>query len=131
MKYVIVIPDGCADEPIDALGGKTPLQVANMPATDALAASGSLALNRNPVHSVLSGPVGVGDLGWPSRARGVDARIPEELSAESLLALEERNGFTLLDFDRRSVRIETLACGPEYRSPDQIQLDRALGLEIA
>lgn len=51
MKYVIVIPDGCADEPIDALGGKTPLQVAKMPATDALADRGSLALSNNtPAH---------------------------------------------------------------------------------
>ncbi len=40
MKYAIVIPDGCADEPQASLGGKTPLQAANMPHTDALAASG-------------------------------------------------------------------------------------------
>ncbi len=51
MKYVIVIPDGCADEPIDALGGKTPLQVAEMPAADSLARCGSLALaNNTPAH---------------------------------------------------------------------------------
>ncbi len=51
MKYVIVIPDGCADEPIDALGGKTPLQAAHMPATDALAKRGALALaNNTPAH---------------------------------------------------------------------------------
>ena len=51
MKHVIVIPDGCADEPIEALGGKTPLQAAEMPATDALAARGALALaNNTPAH---------------------------------------------------------------------------------
>jgi 2,3-bisphosphoglycerate-independent phosphoglycerate mutase len=51
MKYVIVIPDGCADEPIDALDGKTPLETARMPATDALAAAGALALaNNTPQH---------------------------------------------------------------------------------
>jgi len=51
MKYVIVIPDGCADEPIAELGGKTPLQSANLPACDALAARGSLALaNNTPAH---------------------------------------------------------------------------------
>lgn len=51
MKYVIVIPDGCADEPIEALGGKTPLQAANLPAMDALAARGSLAAaNNTPDH---------------------------------------------------------------------------------
>jgi len=25
MKYAIIIPDGCADEPQESLGGKTPL----------------------------------------------------------------------------------------------------------
>ena len=51
MKYVIVIPDGCADEPIDALEGKTPLQAACMPASDRLAKAGSLALaNNTPLH---------------------------------------------------------------------------------
>ncbi len=51
MKHVIVIPDGCADEPIDALGGRTPLQAANLPEMDALAARGSLALaNNTPDH---------------------------------------------------------------------------------
>ncbi|MCG8652043.1 MAG: phosphoglycerate mutase, partial [Pirellulales bacterium] len=51
MKYVIVIPDGCADEPIDALGGKTPLQAARLPAMDALAVAGKLALaNNTPAH---------------------------------------------------------------------------------
>ena len=34
-KYVIVIPDGAADEPQDSLGGKTPLQAAKLPAMDA------------------------------------------------------------------------------------------------
>ena len=51
MKYVIVIPDGCADEPIDALGGKTPLQAAQLPAMDGLAKRGVLALaNNTPAH---------------------------------------------------------------------------------
>ena len=29
MKYVIVLGDGMADEPIEAAGGKTPLQLAD------------------------------------------------------------------------------------------------------
>ncbi|MEO1524223.1 MAG: cofactor-independent phosphoglycerate mutase [Planctomycetota bacterium] len=47
MKYVIVIPDGCADEPIEALGGKTPLQAAQLPAMDAIAERGRVALSNN------------------------------------------------------------------------------------
>lgn len=37
MKYLIVIPDGMADEPIAELGGRTPMQAAVKPAIDALA----------------------------------------------------------------------------------------------
>ena len=34
MKYIIIIGDGMADYPIEALGGKTPLQVAKKPRMD-------------------------------------------------------------------------------------------------
>ena len=40
MKYVIVIPDGCADEPQSSLEDRTPLQAAATPAMDAVAARG-------------------------------------------------------------------------------------------
>jgi 2,3-bisphosphoglycerate-independent phosphoglycerate mutase len=42
VKYVICVPDGCADEPIDALGGRTPLEVASMPTLARLAARGEV-----------------------------------------------------------------------------------------
>ena len=38
MKYVVCIPDGCADEPVPALDGRTPLEVAHMPTLRRLAA---------------------------------------------------------------------------------------------
>jgi 2,3-bisphosphoglycerate-independent phosphoglycerate mutase len=38
MKFVVCVPDGCADEPIDALGGRTPLEAASMPTLSRLAA---------------------------------------------------------------------------------------------
>jgi 2,3-bisphosphoglycerate-independent phosphoglycerate mutase len=40
MKYIIILGDGMADEPIDMLGGKTPLQAANKPSIDKLASMG-------------------------------------------------------------------------------------------
>ena len=40
MKYVIIIPDGCADEPQESLDGRTPLEAANTPTMDAIAAAG-------------------------------------------------------------------------------------------
>ena len=51
MKYAIIIPDGCADEPIESLGGKTPLQAAKLPNMDALATGGIVGLTNNtPLH---------------------------------------------------------------------------------
>jgi 2,3-bisphosphoglycerate-independent phosphoglycerate mutase len=47
MKYVIVIPDGCADDPQVSLGGKTPLQAANRPAMNAAAKMGMVGLSNN------------------------------------------------------------------------------------
>lgn len=51
MKYVIIIPDGCADYPLESLGGKTPLQAANTPCMDAIAKAGLVGQSDNvPVH---------------------------------------------------------------------------------
>ncbi|MBI4569333.1 MAG: cofactor-independent phosphoglycerate mutase [Planctomycetes bacterium] len=47
MKFAIVIPDGCADEPNPALGGRTPLEVARIPNINRLAASGVVGLTQN------------------------------------------------------------------------------------
>jgi 2,3-bisphosphoglycerate-independent phosphoglycerate mutase len=47
MKYAIVIPDGCADEPLDALGGRTPLQAARLPSLDRAAKLGVVGLANN------------------------------------------------------------------------------------
>lgn len=44
MKYIIVLGDGMADEPIEILGGKTPLQVADKKAMDELAKHAELGL---------------------------------------------------------------------------------------
>jgi len=51
MKYAIIIPDGCADEPLESLGGKTPLQSARIPNMDAIAAAGVVGRTNNvPSH---------------------------------------------------------------------------------
>ena len=51
MKYIIVLGDGMADEPIDMLGGKTPLEYASTPTLDALAPQSEIAL----VHTIPDG----------------------------------------------------------------------------
>ena len=47
MKYAIVIPDGCADEPQESLGGKTPLQAARTPNMDRVAQMGLVGRTDN------------------------------------------------------------------------------------
>ncbi|MBR1964406.1 MAG: cofactor-independent phosphoglycerate mutase [Muribaculaceae bacterium] len=51
MKYIIVLGDGMADEPILELGNRTPLQVANTPAMDYLAKHGKVGM----LHTVPTG----------------------------------------------------------------------------
>ena len=47
MKYIVVLGDGMADEPLEALGGKTPLEAANIPVMDELASKGQLGMVQN------------------------------------------------------------------------------------
>lgn len=51
MKYLVLIPDGSADEPRDELGGKTPLQAAATPNMDQLASKGTVGL----AHTIPAG----------------------------------------------------------------------------
>lgn len=51
MKYVVVLGDGMADRPIPELDGKTPLEYANTPEMDLLAAESEIGL----VHTIPQG----------------------------------------------------------------------------
>lgn len=51
MKYIVVLGDGMADEPIQALGGKTPLAYAVTPMMDTLAPKSEIAM----VHTIPDG----------------------------------------------------------------------------
>ena len=47
MKYIVILGDGMSDEPMEALGGMTPLEKAHTPTMDALAGKGELGLVQN------------------------------------------------------------------------------------
>jgi len=51
MKYVVVLGDGMADEPIEELGGKTPLEYADTPTMDMLSKKSELGI----VHTIPDG----------------------------------------------------------------------------
>ena len=55
MKFALVIPDGCADEPQPELGGLTPLQAAHTPAMDELARLGRVGRADNVPDGFPSG----------------------------------------------------------------------------
>jgi 2,3-bisphosphoglycerate-independent phosphoglycerate mutase len=55
MKFALIIPDGCADEPQESLGGKTPLQAADIPAMDAIAAAGVVGRANHTPESLQAG----------------------------------------------------------------------------
>ena len=47
MKYILIVGDGMSDYPIPELGDKTPLQAANKPNMDSIAAKGRSGLIKN------------------------------------------------------------------------------------
>ena len=47
MKYIVILGDGMSDEPISALGGRTPLEAAHTPVMDELASKGELGMVQN------------------------------------------------------------------------------------
>lgn len=51
VKYILLVPDGMADRPLDELDGKTPMQVARKPNMDYLAANGRVGA----VHTIPEG----------------------------------------------------------------------------
>lgn len=55
MKYAIIIPDGCADEPQQSLQGKTPLEAARLPAMDAVVKAGVIALGNHTPAALPAG----------------------------------------------------------------------------
>ena len=47
MKYIVVLGDGMADEPLEELGGKTPQAYADTPVMDSLASQGEMGMVKN------------------------------------------------------------------------------------
>jgi 2,3-bisphosphoglycerate-independent phosphoglycerate mutase len=85
MKYAIIIPDGCADEPQDSLGGKTPLQAACLPAMDAVAAAGIVGRSNNTPAALPAGSdtANLSLLGYDPLAH-FTGRAPLEAAAQGI-----------------------------------------------
>ena len=85
MKYVLIIPDGVADEPQPSLNNQTPLQAANIPAMDAVAASGIVGRTDNVPASMPSGSdVGTMTLFGYDTLKYHTGRAPIEAAAQGI-----------------------------------------------
>ena len=63
MRYAIIIPDGAADVALDELDGRTPMEAANIPNMDWIAASGkdqTFLLQVVPAERKTDSPAGSG-----------------------------------------------------------------------
>lgn len=85
MKYALVIPDGCADEPQESLGGKTPLQAAHTPHMDAIATAGVVGrANHVPAHLPAGSDVANLSLLGYDPNRYFTGRAPLEAAAQGI-----------------------------------------------
>ena len=85
MKYVLIIPDGVADEPQTSLAGKTPLQAANIPAMDNVASLGVIGRTDNVPASMPSGSdVGTMTLFGYDTLKFHSGRAPIEAAAQGI-----------------------------------------------
>ena len=85
MKYIILVPDGMADEPLKELGGKTPLEAAHTPNMDSMARAGFSGL----VQTIPDGLPPGSDIGNLSLmgydpAKNFSGRAPLEAAGDSL-----------------------------------------------
>lgn len=85
MKYALIIPDGCADEPQASLGGKTPLQAARTPNMDRIAQTGIVGQTDNVPESLPSGSdVGTMSLFGYDPLKYHTGRAPLEAAAQGI-----------------------------------------------
>lgn len=85
MKFALVIPDGCADEPQPSLGGLTPLQAARVPNMDVVARLGQVGRADHVPASMPSGSdVGTMSLFGYDPLKFHTGRAPLEAAAQGI-----------------------------------------------
>lgn len=116
-KYILLVPDGMADRPLEQLGGKTPMQVARKPNMDFLAANGRVGA----VHTIPPGMDPGSDvaamslLGYDARqyytGRGPIEAVSMEIALETRdvafrCNLVSSDGVTMIDYSGGHVSTE-------------------------
>ncbi|MBN2455399.1 MAG: cofactor-independent phosphoglycerate mutase [Sedimentisphaerales bacterium] len=90
VKYAIIVPDGAADEPLEALGGKTVLEVASTPNMDRISSHGKIGLVRTvPVDMEPGSDVAQMSLLGYNPLTFYSGRAPIEASARNIQLSEQ------------------------------------------
>ncbi|MEZ5708099.1 MAG: hypothetical protein R3E02_01785 [Blastomonas sp.] len=79
--------------------------------------SGDLDFSANPIHTIVSGPLGTGDPAYPSSARGVLPRPPVDMQVTEGLAPVEKLGFTMIDVTEDRMEMSFFA----WRPPEPVE----------
>lgn len=116
MKYLVLIPDGMADYPVESLNGKTPMQAANKPIMDRLAKKSFYGLVQNVPEGMVpeSDTANMAILSFDPK---VYSKGRSPLEAVSM-------GLTLGETDV-AIRANTVSLSDSERFEDRIMLDNA------
>lgn len=131
MKYAIIVPDGCADEALESLGGKTPLEAASIPAMDAVAATGRVG---RAVHVPSDLPPGsdvanLSLLGYDPKVY-YSGRAPLEAAAQGI-ELGPHDGAVRCNLVTVEDQIMRDFTAGHITSPEAAELLRSLNEELA
>jgi 2,3-bisphosphoglycerate-independent phosphoglycerate mutase len=143
MKYILILGDGMADYPIPELGNKTPLQVANKPNMDMIAAKGRNGLLKTVPENMTpgSGNAILSVLGFdpkiyytgrgPFEAAARNIKLDENDVAYRCNLITEKDGI-LIDYSADHIKnsesselIEALK--KQLKKPDQVEFFAGLG----
>jgi 2,3-bisphosphoglycerate-independent phosphoglycerate mutase len=91
MKYIVILGDGMADEPLNELGGKTPLEYARIPNMDRIAREGRMGMIRTIPEGYEAGSdiANLGILGYDPRSCYTGRGPLEAASMEIDLAADD------------------------------------------
>ncbi len=115
MKYLVMLCDGMADEPFEALSGKTPMELAKKPMTDYLAEKGETGLLRTVQSNMSPGSdvANLAVLGYDARkyytgrspleamSIGIDLKSDDVTFRTNLVTVSDEENYedkTLLDY---------------------------------
>ncbi len=116
MKYIVIVPDGASDYPIEELNGKTPLQVANTPNMDFLASNGIAGSVRNIPKGFHPGSdvANLSILGYDPRVYYTGRAPLEAVSIGISLSREDiayRCNLVTLKFDKKQIFMDDYSSG--------------------